>query len=185
MGFVFITGGMLIGEQVRSIGDKKEYLKGVKENIESMSNVRFGSAEVDLIEEGSYIANSHPPSVAIHAFHSLNPSESFHFIHDVQKMFYENGIDLKDADNYRDIVLKRGVDFDLFKEGIYGQKAQQAAAKDYQKSRELGVKGFPAVMYNQDGDVGLISAGFRDFNFLDKIIDLLINNPGEVFENLK
>ena len=28
MGFVFITGGMLIGDQVGSIGDKKEYLKG-------------------------------------------------------------------------------------------------------------------------------------------------------------
>jgi putative protein-disulfide isomerase len=100
-------------------------------------------------------------------------------------MFYENGIDLKDADNYRDIVLKRGVDFDQFKEKIYGQNAQESAANDYQKSRELGVKGFPAVMYNQDGNFGLISAGFRDYNFLDKIIDRLINNPGEVFEDLK
>ncbi len=185
MSFKFITGGMLIGDQVRSIGDKKEYLRGVKENIESMSSVRFGTAVVDLIEEGSYVANSHPPSVAIHAFHSLKPQDTFHFIHDVQHMFYETGLDIKEADNYKDTLSKYGINFDQFKEKIYGQYAQESAARDYQKSRELGVKGFPTIFYKQGDQLGLVSSGFRDFNFLDKIIDILIDKPGDVFEDLK
>lgn len=100
-------------------------------------------------------------------------------------MFYEKGLDIKEADNYKDILSKYGINFDLFKEKIYGQNAQESAAMDYQKSRELGVKGFPTIFYKQGEKLGLVSSGFREFNFLDKIINLLLNKPGEVFEDLK
>ncbi len=92
----------MIGDQVRAIGDKKEYLKTVRENIEA----------------------------------------------------------------------------------LFGKDAQENAALDYQKGRKLGITGFPTLLYQQNDQYGIVSAGYRDYDFLEKIITRLIKNPAEIFEDV-
>ncbi len=101
--FGFITGGMMIGDQGRAIGDKKEYLKTVRENIEA----------------------------------------------------------------------------------LFGKNAQENAAIDYQKARKFGITGFPTLLYQQNDRYGIVSAGYRDYYFLEKITTRLINNPAEILKELQ
>ena len=182
--FGFITGGMMIGNQVRTIGDKKEYLITVKKNIEAESSVRFGNKIMNLIEDGSYVVNSHPPSVAIHAFHAFKPGHSFHFIHEVQALFYEQGKDIKEPDNYKEIVIKYDIDFETYIEALFGKNAQENATIDYQKARKFGITSFPTLLYQHNDQYGIGSAGYRDYNFLEKITTHLIKNPADIFEEL-
>jgi len=64
-----ISGGMITRERIGAIGEVAPYIKTAYKDVENRTGVKFGEKFLkDILEEGSTIFTSIPPSIALSVF---------------------------------------------------------------------------------------------------------------------
>lgn len=166
--FEVISGGMMIGEKVGSVNQVAPFIKTSYHNVEEVSGVKFGDAYLRHLEEGTFILDSVPPSIALSVLKSLKPDLSIPFIHDLQQSIYFEGKDPNDSSLYRYLSVNFGIDPDEFERKMGEDEFREAAYYDFALAKQLKVESFPAVlMQMSETSFYLIAKGYTDSDTLE------------------
>jgi putative protein-disulfide isomerase len=167
-----VSGGMMLGDRVGSINDVAPFIKEAYKTVEQHTGVKFGDTFVkEVLMPGEAILSSEKPCRATTVCKILKPEEAMNFAHDLQRAFYFYGKDLQKDQTYHELAKSYGLDADLFVRMMNQTDVIQKTSEDYQYSNQLGVNGFPTVMYQDEKNLLVLSRGYSSFDEMKQRID--------------
>jgi len=163
-----LSGGMLIRQRVEPLKEMAAYIRQVHKEVERVSGVKFGEAFLtDTLEKGEFLMDSLPPAIALSVFKQHNPREAVLFAGAIQRAVYYHGKDPNDYQLYGALAAKWGWDQHAFVEQMNLPAFEQEALNDFERTKNLGVSGFPAVFLEDQGQLQPLTVGYTGFEELE------------------
>jgi len=125
-----------------------------------------------FFERETFVYNTEPASRAVVAVRHLDPGLTFVFLKKVQEAFYSGNCDVTDTAILARIAQDQGLDQETFTSEFKADRTRAQTWKDFEKSRRLGVTGFPTLLGGSD-DIGyvVITAGYRPWERVREAIE--------------
>lgn len=174
--FDVISGGMIVGERVGPIGEVAGYIKQAYKQVESMTGVRFGEKFLNnILEEGTAIFDSEPPSRVLTILKQHDPDRSVHFAGMIQKAIYKDGIAPTLPHVYLPYVEKEGMDPQNFLTLMNDSAIAKKTQDEFRYSGQLGISGYPTMVLQLDQEYHLIARGWRSFEDLKPVMERILS----------
>jgi putative protein-disulfide isomerase len=168
------AGGMVTGERVTPIGETFSYIKNALQTVEQRTGITFGQGFKELLEEGTYLYNSEPPSIALVIYKSVSQGSSIALAHQLQHAIFYDGHSLNEPENLGRIVQEAGLDEDVFLQLFQQEKYRDKTYEEFAFVQRLGVSGFPALLYREGRKLYALSRGFQSYEPLEEMIGQLL-----------
>lgn len=166
--FEVISGGMITGNRIGPIGEVAPYISWAYKDVEKATGIKFGEKFLnETLKDGKAIFTSIPLGVAMSVFKKLQPRKSIAFASALQKAIYFDGMEPENLNACGAIAQKFDIDPDSFVVAMRDTANLELAKIDFQKSKELGVTGFPTVFVEIDNTYHKLSSGYLSLKSLE------------------
>ncbi|MCI5057615.1 MAG: DsbA family protein [Flavobacteriales bacterium] len=168
--FKIVMGGLRPGG-----GDKwniafKDFLKHHWEEVNKRSNQPFGYKLFDL-EHFNY--DTEPACRAVVTAKNIAPQKAHSFYELTQYYFYVESKDPKELTFYEPICEKLKIDFNIFKEQFSSEEMKNNTHGDFSQSRQLGVSGFPSVLFRKEDQLHFLARGYASYKAMKERLETL------------
>ncbi len=165
--FSMIMGGLRPNGGQEWDASFRSFLKHHWEEVHKKSGQPFN---LSLFEREAFDYNTEPACRAVVTARTLAPLKTLAFYELVQYYFYAASKDPKQVDFYKPICEKLDMDFIKFSETFNSETLKQATEADFDNSRQLGIRGFPSVLYRKKDQFYSIANGYTEFEALKRAI---------------
>jgi len=124
----------------------------------------------DALPEG-FVYDTEPPSRAVVALGALRPEARFPYFKSIQSAFYTGQRDVTRAETLAALAAGHGVAAAEFLATFESPAARQATASQFQQTAQIGIRGFPTVVLQDDAGPVLLASGYRPLSELAPRID--------------
>jgi putative protein-disulfide isomerase len=161
-----ISGGMIRGNRIGPIGHLAPYISKAYKEVEQTTGVKFGEVFLEgILNEGSAIFNSEPPSIALSTYKHLKGADPFKFASDIQYSIYYSGRLPEDVTLYEELAVNHGISSELFRVTYSG--GVKICENDFAQSLSFGVTGYPTLIYSVNGNHYWLSRGYVGIDELE------------------
>ncbi|WP_218847019.1 DsbA family protein [Winogradskyella forsetii] len=165
--FNLIMGGLRPGGGEAWDTAFKRFLEHHWQQVHEKSGQPFS---YELFEKDEFNYDTEPACRAVITARSLAPEKTLAFYELVQHYFYTKSKDPKQVDFYKVICETLDIDFQDFSDQFTSESMKLATQADFTKSRELGVRGFPSIIYRHKDQLYNIASGYTEFEDLKAAI---------------
>ncbi len=154
-----LSGGLFTGRRAQPI-KSYGYFREANVRINRVYGVTFGEAYNRLLESSDEVLDSTYPALAFSYFRQVLPMSKWgEAILGMQRAFYQDGLVLGKAENYRALAEPLGLAADALVEALSQRFTEpELAQAEFAEVRDIGVETFPTfVGLRDDGVVNLIS----------------------------
>lgn len=173
-----LSGGMMTGENVRSITVMGPYIQGAYKRVEELTGIQFGEDflwHVFHPQESDWIMNSEKPAIALCIFKDLHPGRQLEFASDLQYALNYEGRDLDDNEAYRHLLEKYELDAEDFYNKLKSPEYKEKALYEFSLCRQLQAESFPQVLLQlSDSKFYLLAKGFTPYEELKQRINTVL-----------
>jgi len=173
--FEIKSGGLVVGSRICKISEKAKYLKKSIPSVERITSVKFGEKFIQLLDEGNYISNSIPPSIAFNVFKSFRPDLAFEIAHTIQRAHYIDGMDLNNIRPYFKIADQFEIHKYGFMERYEDPMYERFTQEDFDLVKGWGVSHYPAVLHEINRNVEMVSEGYVNYETLKEDFEDIID----------
>jgi putative protein-disulfide isomerase len=165
LSFVITMGGLRAGGGDPWNSSFKAFLRQEWSHIQKTTGQPFGFS---LLEAAQFNYDTEPACRAVAtaslllAERGLPSSAALPFLAATQYKFYVDGQDPKTEAFYRDICEQVGLPFEEFSQTFTSQRAREAVSQDFTLCRQWGVRSFPTLLLEHQGETSLLSSGYVD-----------------------
>jgi putative protein-disulfide isomerase len=175
--FDVLSGGMMMGDRVGAIDEVAPYIKTAYKQVENVTGIKFGENYINnVLLPGTAILNSEMPGIAMTVFKQFQAENAVLFAHDLQKAIYFDGIDLNEADNYIPLIEKYNINSKIFLAVMKSEESKDRTFDEFQFVGEMGISGFPTVLFAKGSEGYVLTRGYQSFDKLDAGIRQLLEN---------
>ncbi len=175
MEFEVLSGGMITGGRIGPIGEVAGYISQAYKDVERATGVQFGEGFLKgILEEGSAIFTSIPPSVALTVFKQHQPEHAISFAARLQKAIYYDGIEPTDYSAYGKLAAEFGLDADAFVAQMKEDESLKMIRAEFQRAGAMGVTGFPTIFLEQNGQYTVLARGYVPKERLQAALDRVL-----------
>ncbi|MCB1367955.1 MAG: DsbA family protein [Rhodobacteraceae bacterium] len=165
LGFRMVMGGLRAGGGDAWNEAFRGFLRQEWTHIAAQTGQPFGFG---LLELPAFSYDTEPACRAVvTAREMLAPGQDARrelaFFAAVQRKFYVEGEDPKEAAFYRDICTANGIDPAEFERRFSSADIAAATQADFRAARNMGVRGFPSVMLQNAAGLQELSVGYASF----------------------
>ena len=172
--FEIISGGLAIGERVGPVSQKAVFIKKRLPDVERISGVKFGEKYIQLLDEGTSINDSLPPSIAFNVFKSFQPANSLKFAASIQHAHFSEGKDLNNVKTFLEIAEQFEVNKHGFMERYENPFYKDLTEEIFRMTKSWGMEKYPSLVEKQDAGIRVIQKGYATYDELkEKIITML------------
>jgi putative protein-disulfide isomerase len=154
--FQLVLGG-LRPYGTEPITNMRDYLIPHFDNLAKMTGLPINNK---ILYDNSFILDTEPPSRAVVVMRELAPEVENEFYERVQKAFYLDNSNTNYVEAYLDFVEEFGIKKEVFKEKFESNEIKELVKSDFQFARKMGVRSFPTVLLESNGQFLIISEGF-------------------------
>jgi len=137
----------------------RDYLIPHFDNLTKMTGLPIKN---EILYDSSFILDTEPPSRAIVVIRELAPEVENEFYERVQKAFYLDNSNTNYTETYLEFVEEFGIEKDVFKNKFESNEIKELVKSDFLFARKMGVKAFPTVLLESNGQFSIISEGFSE-----------------------
>lgn len=149
------------------ITEMKDFLAHHWEQVTERSGQVFS---YEILDEEDFLIDTEPASRATVVVRSMKPDVEFDFFKDIQLAFYRDNQRTDRIETYLELCDKYDIDREEFRRLFESDEMKYETKQDFQLSQQLGIKGFPSMVYKQKDQYYLISNGYRE---ADELIDIV------------
>ncbi len=150
-----LSGGLFTGDRVVPIRTF-EYVRTGNAQIHELTGAVFGSAYQQLVDEGSFLMDSHDAAVGFVSLRTAAPTRALELALAMQDAFYRDGLSLSDPETYRSIAELHGLDAARVLDLLTDPTTTHAARTDFAEARSLGVTSYPTLLLHTQTGVAPI-----------------------------
>lgn len=172
--FQVISGGMQSGERKQPVSAIRDYLKGAYKNVTERTGVEFGEHFMEVLDEGSRMLDSVPPSIALTIVKDLKPEEALNFAATIQEAIYYDGFNWNLVDAYLPYLKQYDIAPEEFKQKFEEPLYKEKTFEDFKLAANFGVTGFPSVILKKEEKYYLIAQGFVSFEQLQATVEQVL-----------
>lgn len=118
-----------------------------------------------------FVYDTEPACRAVAAVGSLDPEQVFPLFKAIQSAFYTEGRDVTRPDVLADLAAGLGVDRTAFLQAFHSEAAHARTLAHFRQTRQAGVRGFPALILQQDTRLHKISQGCQTLDTVCAALD--------------
>lgn len=118
-----------------------------------------------------FVYDTEPACRAVAAVGSLDPEQVFPLFKAIQSAFYTEGRDVTRPDVLADLAAGLGVDRTAFLQAFHSEAAHARTLAHFRQTRQAGVRGFPALILQQDTRLHTISQGCQTLDTVCAALD--------------
>lgn len=177
IGFSVTMGGLRAGGGDAWDDAFKGFLRREWQHIAAVTGQPFGYS---LLDEPHFDYDTEPACRAVAVAQRLlakkgeDQPSALAFFTAVQRKFYVEGSDPKTTDFYRPVCADAGIDFDEFRLLFESGAGQQAAQAHFDRCRAMGVRAFPTLLVERDGQRFAVASGYvKAADAIDRISMIL------------
>jgi putative protein-disulfide isomerase len=174
--FKVISGGMQSGERKQPVSAIRDYLKAAYKNVTEKTGVEFGEKFMTVLEEGSRMLDSIPPSIALSIVKDLKPEEALNFAASIQEAIYYDGFNWNSVKAYLPYLKQYDIDPEDFKRKFEDPIYKEKTLEDFKLAANFGVTGFPSVILKKEDKYYLIAQGFVPFEKLNATVEQILSD---------
>ncbi|CAN5393004.1 DsbA family protein [soil metagenome] len=171
-----ISGGMMVGDRVGSVGAFADYILKALPRLEELTGVTFGESYLSQLKDRSLFLSSLKPCIALEVFKSFNEKEAIAFASSMQKAHYIDGKSLEEEAVYLELIEPYDIDSTEFLERLNSDEFKYETTNQFKMIQEWGITGFPAVILVKNEEFFLIAKGYVDFKNLQTTIEKILEN---------
>ena len=179
-----LSGGMIIGEEVRPVTKVAGYIKSNYKRVEELTGIKFGEDflwHINNPEESDWQMNSEKPAIALCIFKEYHPDRQVEFAADLQYALNFEGRDLDDNEAYLLLLEKYGIQPEAFYDKLQSEEYKERAYYEFALCKQLQVTGFPAVLMQiNDSKFYLLARGYTIYNELKERIENVLKEVTSV-----
>ncbi len=127
---------------------------------EEVAKASGQSFTYDILNSTEITYDTEPPSRAVVIVRKMDAEKALPFFKEVQKAFYLNNLNLHLADSYCSIAQELKIDFEQFEQLFESDEMKQVVREDFVRANEMGVRGFPTLILQQDEQLKMINNGY-------------------------
>ncbi len=165
--FEVLSGGMIIGEQVRPINFIAGYIRNAYKRVEELTGIKFGEDflwHINNPEESDWHMNSEKPAIALCIFKEIYPDRQIEFATDLQYALNYEGRDLDDDEAYRHLLEKYSLQPEAFYPKLKSEDHKEQAYYEFALCKQLQVEGYPQVFIQlEESKFYLLAKGYTTY----------------------
>lgn len=174
--FRVLSGGMMIGEGAVPAHQMADYILQAYQRVEQTSGIKFGEKYLDIFRDGTYILNSELGCKAVTTIKEFAPEITYQFVKDLQNAHFVDGMSLNTSATYDYILNKYNIDLPKFNELLNSEEITAKTYGEFAFVKQLGVRGYPAVLLNHNNKFYSISAGYSHYQNIKEMLDNILEN---------
>jgi putative protein-disulfide isomerase len=154
---VELVMGGLRPYNTETMTDLGGFLKHHWEEVGSRSGQPF---QYDILNASDIIYDTEPACRAVVAVRQMDASLAFAFFKAVQHAFYFENKNLNLTSTFTAVAEQFNLDKKEFQQLFESEALKKAVQEDFARSAEMGVRGFPTVIFKKGEDYYLLSNGY-------------------------
>src|SRR3954451_6292518 len=158
-----LLGGLRPGTRTPISPAQRQEILHHWENVHRLTGQPFQF--VGALPDG-FVYDTEPASRGVVSALLLAPDTGFPFLKAVQYAFYAEQQDVTKAVVLAQLAGKIGLDTQQFTTAFESDAAKKLTLDHFNRVRELGVSGFPAVVLEDETGYSLLTSGYRPFQQL-------------------
>lgn len=163
-----INGGLFVGDNKKKMADFQQ-AQTINKQIESYYQMSFGDNYNQLFKEKDFIMDSLGPARAYSVLKNyVETSNHAQLTLDIQALFFEDGLDLSQADSYTSLIGTYQLPTKAMEELASNLKQPESLHPDFIKAYEMGVTSFPTLLLEKDGNFFNLINQVRTVDDLEK-----------------
>ena len=162
--FTIVMGGLRPGGGDEWGSKFKDFLMHHWEDVNKRSGQPFG---FDLFKQENFNYNTEPACRSVVTVRTIAPQKVLRFYELVQSSFYVESNDPNQIEFYQPICKKLDINFEEFSQKFSSKEMRDATSK------ELGVSGFPSVIYRKKDQVSFISRGYSNYETMKEALEAI------------
>ena len=166
--FTIMMGGLRPGGGEEWNTTFKNFLQHHWEEVEQRSGQPFSNQLFEL-EDFNY--DTEPACRATVTVRQIAPKKVLAFYELVQHHFYVANKDPKQVNFYEPICEQLAIDFEEFSTKFASAEMKQATNRDFQQSRQWGVRGFPTVLFRVKDQLHIIGRGYSEYETMKERLE--------------
>ncbi len=157
-----------------SMSSMKDYLVHHWEQVGKASGQKF---KYDILDRDDLNYDTEPPARAVVCVREIAGEKELTFYDKVQAAFYADNLELHKVESYHSILKELEIDVEEFNTLFQSEEMKEKVKGDFQKARNLGVRGFPSLLIStEDGRSPLVlSRGYAKHAQLVERIDVILD----------
>lgn len=177
--FEILSGGMIVGNTAGPISYSAPYIKEIYKRVEEFTGIKFGDDFIkNILDPGKAIFSSEKPAIALCIIKEIKPDITFKFSFELQSLIYYKGFEPDNFATYEYLAKMFSLDEKLFLKGMKSSSFIVAARNEFKRVQSLGVRGFPYVFLEHQGNRYLISNGYTKFENIQKSLSPVLRMTG-------
>jgi putative protein-disulfide isomerase len=168
MKIALVLGGLRPGETAPMTAAGREEILHHWHQVHERTGqpFRFENALPD-----GFVYDTEPASRAVATVGSLDPALIFAMFKAIQTAFYAEGRDVTQPRVLADLAAGLGVDKEVFLAAFDSDAARAKTQAHFRQTRQAGVRGFPALILQQDSQLHSVSNGCLPLETVREAID--------------
>ena len=162
-----LSGGMIRGEREGMLSEVAPYLRTAYKDVERRTGVKFGEAFVEVLTNGDLYMTSEPAAALLAWARMQAPGRDLEAAHELQQGVYYHGHGPRSGALARHLAAALGLDGDAAVSAMTSEEYRVQAERDFAISRQLDVRGFPALFLARADGLLPIAKGYTDADTLE------------------
>ncbi len=170
---VTINGGLFPGDRAK-VTDKafRDYLKNAAQHVTARTGQVFSKHFWTLLETQGFRYDTEPSARASVVVKSLKDEKHMReFIHALQHAVFVDGINPNIADNLASIAEPFGIEKSSFIAAFNDSASLEATHHEYTLASQMGIQGFPALIYQHQERAYSLAAGYAPLEDLQAALN--------------
>lgn len=155
-----VVGGLRPGPMAQTLDDRLAgFLRHHWEEIAERTGQPFDAGFLE--RRDGWVYDTEPAAIAVAQMREMSPNQTLDYFTDVQMAFYGKGDDVTDFDVLAALTDGYEVDQEVFAAALPTEEAKTRAWRDFSRSRNWGISGFPTLVGElEDGRLALLARGW-------------------------
>ena len=133
------------------------HLRQAWQNVARASGQPFNFG---LLEREDFVYDTEPACRAVVTAHAMRLDAALPMFLAIQDAFYRDNLDPAEPEVLGSIAGQNGLEEDEFLSRFTTEEMQTTTRAHFEASRRMGVQGFPTVLIEGEGQVGLLAHGY-------------------------
>jgi putative protein-disulfide isomerase len=118
-----------------------------------------------------FVYDTEPASRAVVSIGGIDPALIFALFKAIQTAFYAEGRNVTQSAVLTDLAAGLGVDADAFRQAFDSDSTRTKTQAHFKQARQAGIRGFPALILQQDSQLHSVSNGCLPLETVREAID--------------
>jgi putative protein-disulfide isomerase len=156
-----VLGGLRAYQRDPMPAARKAEIGGYWQRVFEMTGATFAPlAAHGAMARDDFVYDTEPPCRAVVTARTLDSARALPMYHAIQAAFYRDGRDVTKSDVLCEVAAENDLDRAAFASALDSESMRAATRTDFETAAGWGIRGFPTLVIENNGQQALLASGF-------------------------